>query len=137
MDDETDPIEDSEIVFRRIPASMKEWYDSDTGEVSPEAFGPRKDEATGISFARQKYKSASEAGRGRLGKSFYVAFLKVSDMRKAGIRVDSRPLPGDPGHSELPDLNCNNRKENETIEKQRILASLVVSVDGPFTSPAE
>ena len=46
-DDGTEPVADDELLYRRIPVSTK-WY-TESG-LSPEAFDPRRDETTGISF---------------------------------------------------------------------------------------
>jgi len=51
--DGTEPVANDELLYRRIPVS-KGWYDQ--GEVSPEAFHPRKNETGGISLFRNKYK---------------------------------------------------------------------------------
>ncbi len=64
MDSGTDPIEDDELLYRRVPASTG-WYD--------------------------------------------------------------------PAHAELPGLNSESRKANQTLERQRILADkLSLRVEGPF-----
>ena len=135
MEDGSEPILDDEILYRRVPTL---WYSPETG-LDPEAFHPHKTEDhTGLSLSRAKYKTPSEAARSpRPGKSYYVAVLKASDMRRHGIRVDPRPRPGDPGHSELPDLNSGSRRESLTLERQRILVTLCLRVEGPFPSGEE
>jgi hypothetical protein len=129
----TDPIADEELLFRRIPVSMG-WYAE--GRLSPEAFGPRKDETTGISVYRAMYKSIDEVAMGKSRKGYYVAVLRTGDLRNNGIEVVQTP-PDDPGHAELPDLNANNRREDATLERQRLLTELCISVEGPFQSPDE
>jgi hypothetical protein len=127
-----EPIADDELLFRRVPASTM-WYDPVTRTLKPEAFGPsRERDSTGISFSRQKYKSAEIAARGRPGKTYYVAVLRAGDIRRLGIDVEPRPEPDDPGHAELPQLNAGNYKETTTLERQRVLVSLCLRVEGPF-----
>ena len=131
MDDGTEPIADEELLYRRVPASTG-WYSSITG-LNSEAFAPRKEDLTGLSVSRQKYKSAEAAAKGRPGKWYFVAVLRAGDLREKGIEVVPAPRDGDPGHAELPDLNAMNRKTDETIERQRILAEeLCLGVEGPF-----
>lgn len=131
MGDESEPIADDEVLFRRVPASTG-WYSPETG-LKTEAFAPHKtDDSTGLSVSRNKYKTVEEAARGRPGKSYYVVILRAGDLRKQGIAVEPRPLPGDPGHAELPELNSRNRKTSETLERQRILVRLSLGVAGPF-----
>lgn len=132
MEDESEPIADDEVLYRRVPASTG-WYSPDSG-LKPEAFAPHKtNDATGLSISRKKHKTVEEAARGQPGKSYYVVILRAGDLRKQGIAVEPRPLPGDPGHAELPELNSSNRKTSETLERQRILVSLRLGVEGPFT----
>jgi hypothetical protein len=128
-----EPIEDDEILFRRVPASMA-WYDPESGILQSEAFAPRKDDLTGLSVSCRRYKSVEDAARGRPGKQYFVAVLIAGGLRRNGIRIEPRPLPDDPGHSELPDLNYHHRKESRTLELQRILVELCQSIEGPFPS---
>ena len=139
MDNETEPIADEELLYRRVPASTH-WYDPATGVLKPEAFAPhRTEDFTGLSVSRAKYKSIEEAARGRPGKSYYVAVLRVGDLRQKGITVVPRPeVPDgyDLGHAELPDLNSGNRKTDRTLELQRLFTQVCLRVEGPF-SPSE
>ena len=131
MDDETEPIAHEELLYRRVPESMG-WY-SPGVVLNSQAFAPRPDDLTGPSISRAKYKSIQDAAKGVRGKAYYVAVLRAGDLRQAGIQVRPDPRPGDPGHAELPDLNSANRKENRTLELQRVLAEqLCLWVEGPF-----
>ena len=121
MDSGSDPIEDDELLYRRVPASTG-WYDTTAGVLKPQAFGPHKtQDITGLSVARAKHKSIGEAARGRPGKSYFVAVLRAGDPRRRGIDVVPRPdLPDgrhDPAHADLPDLNSKTRKASETLER--------------------
>lgn len=135
VDDKIEPIADEEVLYRRVPVSTG-WYDSESGSLKPQAFEPHKrNDITGLSISRKKYKSIEEAARGRPGKSYYVAVLRAADLRKNEITIVPRPdVPGgyDPGHAEIPNLNAGNRKEARTIELQRILVELCLQVEGPF-----
>ena len=135
MEDGSEPIADGEFLYRRIPVSQG-WYDQVHG-LKPEAFAPHRErDATGISIYRAKYKPIEVAARGQPGKSYYVAVFHAGDLRGNGISVIPRPLPNDPGHAELPDLNSNNRKSDPTLERARLLAeALCVRVEGPFQTP--
>ena len=136
MADPSDPIADDEILFRRVPVSQG-WYSLETGILLPEAFQPHaKNDTTGLSVARKKYKTAKEAAKGRPGKSYFVVKLRAGDLRRLGIAVEPRPLDNDPGHAELPDLNSGNRKTTSTIERQHVLAKNHLGVEGPFVTDA-
>ncbi|GIW91112.1 MAG: hypothetical protein KatS3mg109_1544 [Pirellulaceae bacterium] len=78
--------------------------------------------------------------RGRPGKTYYVAVLRAGDLRRYGIEVVARPQTPegyDPAHAELPQLNAGNRRTDETLERQRLLAEkLCLCVKGPFTVPS-
>ncbi len=119
------------------------WYDPATGVLMPQAFAPHKTlDTSGLSISRAKYKTIVEAARGRPGKSYFVAVLRAGELRQRGMDVVPRPiLPDgsrDPAHAELPDLNATNRKEDLTLERQRILANdLTLRVRGPFETPKD
>ena len=139
MDNGVEPIADEELLYRRVPTG---WYDPATALLKSEAFAPHKsNDVTGLSVSRAKYKSLEEAARGRPGKSYYVAVLRAADLRRNGIRFVPRPgVPDgyDPAHAELPDLNSGNRKSDETLERQRLLAEeLCLRVEGPFAQSEE
>ncbi len=136
MANETEPITDDELLYRRVPASTQ-WYDPTTGVLNAQAFAPHKHrDATGLSVVRAKHKSIEEAAAGQSGKTYYVAVLRVADLRDSGIEVIQTP-PDDPAHAELPSLNGGNRKADETLERQRLLTELCLRVEGPFLSPDE
>lgn len=139
---ELDPIADDEVLYRRVSASaVPQQYDPATGSLGDQAFAPHKImDVSGLSISRAKFKSLEEAALGRPGKSYFVAVLLAGDLRQRGIEVVPRPeLPDgqfDPAHAELPDLNAANRKEDITLERQRILAhELCLRVEGPFHTP--
>lgn len=139
MDNGVDPIADEELLYRRVPTG---WYDPAKGLLNSEAFAPHKrNDVTGLSVSRAKYKSLEEAARGRPGKSYYVAVFRAGDLRRNGIRSVPRPdVPDgyDPAHAELPDLNIGNRKSDETLQRQRLLAEeLRLKVEGPFAQSEE
>lgn len=126
-----EPVEDDELLYRRIPVSMK-WYDPATG-VSPEAFDPHKDrDTTGISVFRAKHTSIERAAAGQGKKGYYVALLKAGDLLSAGIQVEPRPELDDPGHAELPQLTSTTRAHSSALELRQRLTSLVLRVEGPF-----
>lgn len=132
----TESITDDELLYRRVPATTQ-WYDPTTRVLNAQAFAPHKHrDATGLSVVRAKHRSVEEAGTGRPGKVFYVAVLRAVDLRQNGIEVVQTP-PDDPAHAELPSLNAGNRREDETLERQRLLTELCLRVEGPFLSPDE
>lgn len=137
--DELDPVADDELVYRRVSASaVPQQYDPSTGGLSDQAFAPHRTmDVSGLSVSRADFKSLEQAAQGRSGKSYYVAVLRAGDLRQRGIEVVPRPdLPDgqyDPAHAELPDLNAATRKDDVTLERQRMLAEeLCLRVEGPF-----
>ncbi len=108
------------------------WYSE--GHLSPQAFDPRRDETTGISIYRNKYKSVAEVAQGMSKKGYFVAEFRAGDLRKHGIQITPRPEPSDPGHAELPGLTSLNRLEPEALEQKLWLTHLARAVHGPFLS---
>lgn len=134
--DEIELITDDELLYRRVPASTG-WFDPVSRELKPAAFGPHKErDVTGISVTRARYKSIEQAACGQPGKSYFVAVLRVGDLRQANYVVNPQPnVPGgyDISHAELPDLNATNYRASKTLERQRELAKhLCLRVEGPF-----
>lgn len=133
----TEPIDDDELIFRRIPVS-KPWYAN--GQLSPEAFDPRPDETTGISVYRAKYKTIEDAAKGKGKKGYFVAIFRTRDLRQRGIEVVPRPIHPedprhpeyDPGHAEFPDLTAQSRGSSEAEETKLALTTLAIEVKGPF-----
>ena len=135
MSNEPIPIDDDELVYRRIPVRQG-WYAN--GVLSPQAFHPRRDEISGISVERARFKSIEDAARGPSPDGYHVAVLKVADLRASGLHVVRRPeVPGgyDEAHAELPDLNAGNRRSDEAIHFKETLVVLAGHrpVMGPFT----
>jgi hypothetical protein len=133
------PIDDDEILFRRIPVSMG-WYAN--GLLSSEAFAPRRDEHSGISVYRKRFRSLEEVAQGKSKLGYYVVSLRVADLRKAGIEVVPQPVVPegwDDAHAELPGLNTNNRRTNSAEALQSRLAELGLRlpVEGPFIAKAD
>lgn len=136
--DGPEPISADEFLYRRVPVSTS-WYDPFTHVLDSQAFAPHKTaDVTGLSIHRSKYKTVEQAAQGRSGKSYYVAILRARDVVQADIDVVPRPnVPDgyDPAHAEFPQLNAANRKLDQTLEMQRLLASMVIAVEGPFETP--
>lgn len=137
MDAGFEPVEDDELLYRRILSSPG-WYDVFTGTLSDQAFAPHKQrDITGLFVSRAKYKTIEAAAEGQPDKVYFIAVLRAGDLRERGIQVVPRPeLPNgqvDPAHAELPDLNAATRKADETLQRQRMLAEeLCLRVQGPF-----
>lgn len=125
-------IDDSELLYRRIPQSTG-WYDPTIdSQPSPHAFKPRESDATGLSLFRAKFKTIEDAARGQLGKKYYVAVLRAGDLRARGIDIVQRP-PEDPAHCEIVNLTYANRKDDRSEEIKVVLAhELCLRVEGPF-----
>jgi hypothetical protein len=132
----SEPVLDEELLYRRIPVSTG-WYDANrTPPLEPEVFRPNRNDKTGISLARAKYKAIQQAASGRPGKQYHVAVLRAGDIRSHGMEIAARPLPDDPGHAEITSLTYDNRKSKQAIEWRTLLAErLCLQIEGPFSTP--
>src|SRR5262245_18616018 len=134
--DGTEPIDDDEVLYRRIPVSQG-WYDTGTSpNPSPQAFRPRDDDATGLSLVRGgPYNSVEQAAKGPSKKGYFVAILRAGDLRRRGIQVVPRPVEGISGHAEIESLTTSNRDTDEALGMMAALAhELCLGVEGPFLS---
>jgi hypothetical protein len=126
------PIDDDEILYRRIPVSMG-WCDGDS--VFPEAFGPTKRDVTGLSIYRARFKSLESVAAGKSKQGYYVTELLAGDVRLAEIEIVPQPnVPDgyDDAHAELPEITYPNRKSDAVLQLQRKLAELCTKIHGPF-----
>ena len=131
-------LDDNETIFRRIPVSMG-WYDTEQKEVKPDAFKPTKHDITGLSVSRihsethPDFLNLQQFAQGSSRQGYYVVQLSVKILRKKGVDIVAKPLHGNPGHAEWPQLTYENRKENCSQELMLLLAhELAERVLGPF-----
>lgn len=132
--DGTEPIADDELLYRRIPVSTG-WFDPKVADVpSPFAFRPRDDDVTGLSLVRgDPYNTPAAAARGPSKRGYYVAVLRVGDLRQRGLHVVPRPVKDIAGHAEIVDLTAGNRDTDEAKRLMVMLAhELCLRVEGPF-----
>jgi hypothetical protein len=131
-----EPIDDAEILYRRVPVSTG-WYQPDRQPpLEPEAFRSTRFDRTGISVSRKKYTSLEQAAHGQPGKVYYVAVFRAGDLRAAGMEINASPVEGNPGHAEISSLRYDNRKSRLAIQWRFLLAHrLCLRVEGPFQSP--
>lgn len=129
-----EPLVDDELIYRRIPTQPEFFNPAIDPDPTPRAFRPRKDDKTGISVYRAKYKSPEQVATNDRGKQFFVAVLNVGELRARGIEVAPDPnLPDDPGHAEITDLTYVNRKTPASKEIMVQLAhELTREVVGPL-----
>jgi hypothetical protein len=135
-------IDDNELLYRKVSVNSG-WYDPQSNDLKPEAFKPRPDDTTGISFDRAKselhpeFRTIEEAGQGPSMNGYYVAVFRVSDLRQHGFSLTPDPCNniGNPGHVLMDDLTYDNRKEVESQNKMvRLAHELTLRVEGPFSS---
>ena len=132
MVDGTEPIDDDELLYRRIP--LVHFNASNDPKPALQAFKPRRDDTTGLSVSRAKYKSIEQVAQNPRGKQYYVAVLRAGDLRAHGILVVPSPKPPDDlGHAELPGLTYDHRNDDSVEEwKVRLAEELCLRVEGPF-----
>ena len=133
--DRTEPLADDEYIYRKIPVKPG-WYDPSVDpNPSPEAFRPREGDTTGLSVDRAEYRTIDQSAQGPSTQGYYVAVLRVGDLRANGIEVVPRPEGQNPGHAEIPGLTYENRKTDQALEwRTRLAHELTLRVEGPFAS---
>jgi hypothetical protein len=131
----SEPIADDEILYRRIPVSQG-WVDE--AGVSPAAFRPHRNDTTGLSVYRAKYKPLETAAQGQSASGYYIAAFLARDARAYRIDIQPSPLADDPGHAEMPSLTYDLRSSEQAVEQQRVLARKVpLTIHGPFGAKPE
>jgi hypothetical protein len=115
MEDELQPLEDSEFVYRRIPQS---FYDPGLPVPIPAlAFRPNQNDTTGISIFRARFVEPAATLIGvdaDKRDTYYIARLLVQDLRKLGLTVVPEPDPDGPrGHSVIPELSWKAYQANK------------------------
>jgi hypothetical protein len=130
-----EPIDDEEILYRRIPVSTG-WYDPIAG-LSPQAFAPTHRDKHGISVARARFTTIEGAATSpsQPQKQYYVAVLQpVKNLRLKGMTVV--PDPNDDvgaAHSLISSLTYESRNSDQSREQMVLLATKLTSeVKGPF-----
>ena len=126
-----EPLDDDEVVYRRIPVNPSFYDPERDSKPSPQAFKPREDDTTGISVFRAKYVTPEEVTSNPRGRPYYVAALRVGDLRAEGIEVLPRPNEDGPGHAEIPALTYETRKLDSSKERMLLLAHRLCVVTGP------
>jgi hypothetical protein len=127
-------VDDDEFIYRRIPMQPAYYDPHFDSTPSPLAFKPIKNDTTGVSVSRALFKTPAEVARNERGKRYYVAKLRVGDLRRRGIRVEAKPIrPHDLGHAEITSLTWDTRKTQQAEEFMVQLAhELVLEVLGPL-----
>ncbi len=115
MEDELQPVDEGEFVYRRIP---QKFYDPELPvPIPPLAFRPNQNDTTGISVFRSRFVKPAETLTGvdaDKRNTYFVAQLAVSDLRKLGLTVLPEPDPNGPaGHAVIPELNWKAYQANK------------------------
>jgi hypothetical protein len=143
------PIEDDELLLRRIPVSRDWCHPAAEPPVQADAFGPAKFDTDGLSLSRAQSASRPEflsieqfGASGKAKQGYFVAVLRAGDLRAHGIAISEDPIVGDPdvpdnpGHVLLPQLNFADRTKPDVLQAMQILADeLTLRVEGPFYPP--
>lgn len=131
QDDGSEPVEDAEILYRRVPACYMSESDP---RPSPQAFHPQQRDTAGLSMFRAKYRNAADVARGASKQPYYVAVVKASDLRRHGMTIVPRVETGGPGHVEIPELNYADRHSDRSLELKVLLVEKLSTIEGPFTA---
>lgn len=132
--DGSEPITDDEIVFRRVSEVSGYYKPESDRPVSWVAFRPNRNDHTGLSVWREKYKSAEEAAshQARPGTRYYVLALNVGRLRSIGVEVLPTVDEGGTGHASLCNLNTTAEKNSVREFANAIAGSLIERIHGPF-----
>jgi len=86
-----------------------------------------------LSVTRADFVPVEQAAQGQSPKGYYVAVLRVGDLRARGIDVVAAPVEGNPGHAEIPCLTYEGAQGTPCRETMVLLANeLTLRVEGPF-----
>lgn len=122
--DENSPVSDDESILRRIVNSEDYYNASLEVPVTPTAFRPTSKDTSGISIYRRKFvEPQNVANAGTNPNGYYVAQLDVSDINQKGVTAIPVPLDETdpsylPGHSEIPEINCEDYKASKENKKK-------------------
>jgi len=134
---DSDPILESEYLFRRIPAWL-DWVNLEAGTVSPQAFAATPKDTDGLSFYRQccvdpKTVAHPEHKPGQ----YYVARISAEGLISLGLSLVPRPMPPIPGHTIVPELRWKAHGGDSEIRNRlgeiRDTLSIWAAVDIVFT----
>jgi hypothetical protein len=115
MEEEFQPVDDQEYVYRRIP---QRFCNPDLPVPIPAlAFRPNQNDTTGISVFRARFVQPAEILAGvdaDRRNSYYIARLLVQDLRGLGVTVIPEPVAQGPaGHSVIPELSWKAYQVNK------------------------
>jgi len=128
MGDGSEPITDDELLYRRVP---QVYYPG--GDLSPKAFKATDLDESGLSLVRAGYSTPERAAITGRNKPMYIAVLRAGDLHEHGLTIVPRPLPGNPGHCEIPELQYVDRQDSFSRGAQVLLATrLCIEVLGPY-----
>ena len=83
MSEDLIPIEDDEVLYRRISV-RSEWYTD--SQLSAQAFHPNSRDESGISVFRARFRTLEET-TGPSPDGYFVAVLHAGELRNRGIIV--------------------------------------------------
>jgi len=123
-------LDDKEFLYRRV--SHRDFDPGNSLPPAPIAFRPRQDDANGLSVDRAKYVPLRVAGHSKTqpDKHYYVARLRVSDLRKEGMQLAVDPA--DKGHVLISNLNFANRGDKTQSQWQVKMANELCVVLDPW-----
>lgn len=117
----SDEIGDEEVILRRVARVHIQ-----DGVITHEGMLPhRVNDADGMSFSRAIHDTPQAMVDRTSRKDAAVFAVTAGEVRSLGLSVVASPLPDQPGHCHIPELNSNNRKHPETHLRANLLASLL------------
>ena len=128
------PLSEQELLYRRLPMNPS-YFDASARVVHELAFQPEWHDVDGLSVSRECLGPEGAAASGAMGRSFYVATLRVSDLvGKLGLTL----VADRDDHAVITELTYERRRSKEDGVRDRLahiygqLVRSVLEVSGPF-----
>lgn len=119
MDEE---IADDEVLYRRVAKAHQL-----DGVIMQDGLLPhRVNDVDGILLSRARFDTPEAMVERTARKNAAVFAVTVAEIRSLGLSVVASPLPDQPGHCHIPELNSANRKLPETLLLATQLAKLLM-----------
>lgn len=129
--DHAKPVGDDERLYRRI---LPGWYQpGKTKKIPQKAFMPRvwkseerRGDFDGISIDRAALTTIDAASTmPNSGKKAHLCEFGAKDVRRLNLTVQPKPLPSNPAHSVIPELNSLDHRD---AAKERIMEEQAIAL---------
>jgi hypothetical protein len=121
MSDQSQPVEESEFILRRI--HRQHYQEGADIPVLASGFRPTQQDTTGISVFRERFLAQTVDALASLAPekqgNYFLARLAVEDLRKLDLTVVPDPdYAGPPGHAVIPELSWQAYQQEKARLKE-------------------